>query len=118
MRFNGIFFSEAVFQTYIEVSEAEVVRSKVPWGFQVKDVTGKWDPKSWLKNDTHAAEGLATTDSGSTVQTSTPDPQPITSSEAEIRTQCGNYLNLLSFRFYVKSILQLPEVQKLLFLQI
>ena len=41
MRFNGIFFSEAVFQTYIEVSEAEVVRSKVPWGFQVKDVTGK-----------------------------------------------------------------------------
>ena len=32
--------------------------------------------------------------------------------------QCGNYWIFLSLRFYVKSILQLPEVQKLPFLQI
>ena len=54
-------------------------------------MTGKWDPKSWLKNDTHAAEGLATTDKGSTVQTSTPEPQPITSSEAEKSGYCNRF---------------------------
>ena len=75
--------SDAVFHTYIDVSAAEADISKVPCWFQDKEVTGWWDLRSSLKKDTHAAEGLATTDSGSTVQMSTPEAQPTANSEAE-----------------------------------
>ena len=63
---TGTFNSEAVFQTYMVLSAAELDKSKVPWGFQDRDVTGWWYFKSSDKNDTQAAEGLATTDNGST----------------------------------------------------
>ena len=63
---TGTFNSEAVFQTYMVLSAAELDKSKVPWGFQDRDVTGWWYFKSSDKNETQAAEGLATTDKGST----------------------------------------------------
>ena len=63
---TGTFNSDAVFQTYMVLSAAELDKSKDPWGFQDRDVTGWWYFKSSDKKETQAAEGLATTDKGST----------------------------------------------------
>ena len=83
IRFRGTLISEAVFQMYMEVSEAQHVRSRVPWGFHDTDVTGWWYLRSSLSRVTQAAEGLATTDIGSMVQIRTPEAHPTASSEAE-----------------------------------
>lgn len=65
------------------LSPAEPDNNTLPWGFQAKDVTGWWFLRSSLSKDTQAAEGLATTDKGSTVQIKMPVPQPTANSEAE-----------------------------------
>ena len=60
LQFDEIFYTK---QKYLD-------KSKVPWGFQDREVTGWWYFKSSDKNETQAAEGLATTDKGSTEKNS------------------------------------------------